>query len=447
MLKAHRSVLLSLVALASAGITASADEVVQLNERASVAVRIRDVKKLVKLEWRLLVGGEFTEDGLKITSVQPGGPSKFMLRDVRRILKKDENGNVIKYETYRIQGALEAGDVIRKVNDVPVGSPEDYFKALNMATKEDPTAIISVWCVREKKSYDWLVWPARVQVIGEPPVRPPAKRASAVKVLIVADTADSDLGWGFSGSLAKVKDALKTCPGLAEKDLEVLSGKEVTPRNIRAAIEGLQVKEDEALVYYHLGHGAYDATRARGDVSKGHWFSFGDRGYLMRKDVRELLVGKKARLTVMISDSCNVAAPAPGRATMEYKGVTTYALEGKNWLLGNLLLDHVGVLDLNASKQNQFSWYFPRCGGGCFTHSLVGCLTPSRFPEQKFVGWDLVLKEARKQTNTLFQQERKDALVQLKDVTTPKLKEIRNSLDGQKEQEPEVFLDRLKKTE
>ncbi len=77
----------------------------------------------------------------------------------------------------------------------------------------------------------------------------------------------------------------------------------------------------------------------------------------MRKTVRDKLLSKGAQLTVLITDTCNVPAPA----TPVYKTVTKGI--GKNWVMSNLFLEHSGVFDVSGSSKNQYGWFSLDVGG------------------------------------------------------------------------------------
>ena len=396
----------------------------KLDEKAGLRVgsgREGSPSKEVKLHYRLLIAGEFLpRGGLKVLSVNPAGPGANLI-DVRR----------------RNRGILDRGDVITRVNGTTLKSPLDYYKALNESGERKGIALITVRDVNTNRESDWRARPARVVVIGKPPTAP-EDRASAVKVLIVGDTDDPSIGKMITVSIEKVRERLENAPRLATDNIRLLTGKDVTAKNIVAEIDRLRVKRDEALLYYHLGHGAYDESYAGDDrESNGHYFAIGNnRGNLLRKTVRNRLLAKKARLTVLLSDTCNIKAPAlPPPEYAEKSRV----LDGQNWLLGNLLLDHTGVIDVSGSSKDEYGWFSTDIGGW-FSSSFVETTNPKVFAGRKFVTWDLFVKETANQTSTIF-KERKGRILESPDLVSPT---VLTQIRDQKDQRPQVFVNRVK---
>ena len=121
-------------------------------------------------------------------------------------------------------------------------------------------------------------------------------------------TADEHIGAGVAADIKIVEGYVRGLPGFdADHDLKKLTGAQVTPANIRQAIEDLDVQPTDVLFCYYAGHGAYDADlNADDDPSGGHFFQI-PGGDLRRADLLGRLTDKGARLTVLISETCNAA--------------------------------------------------------------------------------------------------------------------------------------------
>lgn len=389
----------------------------ELNERDAIAPGTKEVR----LRYQLLIGGRFTPKGMRVLTVDPNGPGAHMSRLMRG---------------QRVRGILERGDLITKVNGVVVTNPDTYFKALNKSGAGNAAAIVTVRDVNSGQDIDWQVKAVKVQIIAPPEnIRPLRKAAKAIKALIVADTDDPTIGEMIAVSVASLPDRLQDVPRLKKDDIRILTSRDVSPAKILREIAALRVDADESLLYYHIGHGAYDRRRAQGDPSSGHFFAIGNgRGDLMRKTVRDRLLAKNAQLTVLISDTCNVSSFAnpprlPQMMTKAY---------GENWILAHLLTMHTGVIDISGSSTGQYGW-FSRDIGGWFTKSFIDASDLDQFKDTRFVTWDAFTKSVSDKTSDLF-MTRKRLILGNPDIGR---EETRNQLRSQEDQRPQIFINRV----
>jgi hypothetical protein len=202
-------------------------------------------------------------------------------------------------------------------------------------------------------------------------------RATGVKVLLVGDT-NAFPGGDAASDINTVEARLKGLPGFdPDRDLRKLTGDDVTAENILRAVDDLDVQPTDALFFYYEGHGAYDPDLADGDSEGGHFLAM-PSGDLRRSELMQHLKDKGARLTVCITEVCNVAAtfhadpyevvapePTEDRSVKDVATVTSASLE-------RLLFDFTGVVDVNAADQGQSSWSTQQ--GGWFTQSFLQTL-------------------------------------------------------------------------
>ncbi len=129
--------------------------------------------------------------------------------------------------------------------------------------------------------------------------------------------------------------------------------------NILHAIDQCPAGQDDAIVVFYTGHGAYD--------DNGHFLVMPDgQTLLYRKTILEKLAGKHPRLAVLITDSCNVPVPSemqPGPAAM------LLPPERISPLFESLFIRSRGVVDMNSSSEGEFS--VGAIGGGLLTLSLA----------------------------------------------------------------------------
>ena len=229
----------------------------------------------------------------------------------------------------------------------------------------------------------------------------------------MALTSDANLGPGFKGGLNDIYDRIKS--GIPADELgsltvigEQVQG-EIDANRVVQAIDNIRVSPSDAVFCYYLGHGAFDPQLATyDDTSNGHYFQLSPRD-LRRHEVVARLKRKNARLTVFISDSCNVKfdsagifVPAPDH------------LVGDNWALGNLLRDHKGLVDINSSSAGQFAWgTVPRDGSPgfmVFTRSLCRVADPTIYGGKDFVTWTDFVQAVSIASNAEYQYLRNAAM-------------------------------------
>lgn len=419
-----RPVALVAFVLAFATPDAPAQTPQRLNERSTATVKAGGVARSVELRWRLLILAEFTDRGAKVVSVNPAGPGAWMYRlDMGQ----------------PIRGILEPGDVITAVDGTPIRSQADYYTALNASNRgKIRVAVIDRNTGRE------LVWDAQAVEVVPPgpdpnPQPPTTKRATGVKILLVADTDDGSIGNFIKVSVGKLQDQFEQIADLApdKVQVKVLTGAQVNAKTINEEVMALRPGPTEAVLYYHLGHGAYDKTRAMRDPSGGHFFAL-KGGDLFRKQVWDTLKGKGAQLTAMVTDTCNVGAvPNPA-----FRYVAPITRSGESRVLANLLLDHAGDIDVSGSSRDQFGWFSPDLGGW-WTDGVLFGLTPAAYRGRRdaFVTWEAFVNASGERASKTF-LDRKETL--LKNPPAGIDQQVLNDFRNQKDQRPQVFVNAVR---
>jgi hypothetical protein len=131
---------------------------------------------------------------------------------------------------------------------------------------------------------------------------------------------------------------------------------------ILKALDSCPAGQDDTIIFYWSGHGAYD--------TQGHYLvmPLPNRQPLYRHEIITTIQKKSPRLTVVMSDSCNteynsrkLARPvAPAFAPPEQVSP----------LFDELFLKHKGLVNINASSENEEAIGLDTCGG-LFTASLA----------------------------------------------------------------------------
>lgn len=234
------------------------------------------------------------------------------------------------------------------------------------------------------------------------PSRPAAPRSAdaVVHLIAVGDSTDSQIG-------PKVADDARNTAALFEESfraagkadrlrVKLVLGREVTSSGVLAAVRGLDVRPDDAVVVLVSSHGSID----RGD-RPGMDFGRGDR--LPTADLLAAMAATGARLTVLLTDVCNGYSGAPGGARRKAPPRGTPAPPPADeddaprprkptgdggdrgtprggrvipWAtVEHLFLSHRGVVDITAAAPGQLAAVDARGPGSHFTNAVIEVLT------------------------------------------------------------------------
>ncbi len=122
---------------------------------------------------------------------------------------------------------------------------------------------------------------------------------------------------------------------------------------ILEAIARCPARRDDTIVFYWSGHGAYD--------SGGHYLVMPDRTPLYRKDVLAAIDRKSPRLAVLISDACNTHLDSRRLALPMAPALAPPPQISP--LFDELFMKHRGVVDMNASSEEEVAIALDECGG------------------------------------------------------------------------------------
>jgi hypothetical protein len=229
-----------------------------------------------------------------------------------------------------------------------------------------------------------------------------------VHVIVAGLTSDPNIGRSVEYNINQVKKLLES--GLADHhrgEVIVIKDARTNARDILETVDRLSPGPNDAIFMYYHGHGAYDASFAFRDPSGGHYFDI-PSGDLMRKDLWDHMKARKAKLTVLVTETCYVPAPAhPFRAE---KPSTTRS--GKDLpVLTALLLSQDGFIDINACAKNEFSWNFaPGSGGSFFTDSFVNTVYDAPFTNPSKVTWSQFMNTVSRKASGIYKKLRTDLL-------------------------------------
>lgn len=194
-------------------------------------------------------------------------------------------------------------------------------------------------------------------------------RTGGIRAIVAADTLR-----GPQGTVAAEYAVSSLLQAIREMGIpvesETISPEEISPSEIVARIRRLDPArlKDTTLFFYYAGHGATDARGA------GHFLRT-PRGDLARSVLVQELKAKAAALTLVVTDSCSVESRMNAPAPAVPQPPVRRAVE-------NLLLQHRGVVDVNASTYDatrgiaQAAFYYPGTGG-LFTRAFCSTFWPA----------------------------------------------------------------------
>jgi len=332
--------------------------------------------------YRLKIDVYKCDEGIHVKKVDPKGPGARM-----RLLPDRQ-----------VQFALEPGDHITHVDGVQINSIDGLVVALGA---NGGRAVLTVKNKRTNRSSLYEIQAEEDVRTNQPNSEDyeyqPNQTSRKVVALLIGLSNDKTIGKGAESNVKMLSELLRNNLDTRVQIRTVL-GLECNARNIIEEISKLDINSGDSLFCYYAGHGAYDQNHAENDPSGGHFFQI-PGGDMLRRTVTSALKSKGARLTVMISDTCNVSAAVGPlfRSVMEQQAMTSedyYPIE-------KLFFFNSGFLDISGSSRNQYGWYDP--SGGWFTkvcyHNLATSAT-----------WSQFFLRARDRTEEYYQEKRKAIL-------------------------------------
>ncbi len=126
--------------------------------------------------------------------------------------------------------------------------------------------------------------------------------------IVIADTADKIIHNSASVDIKKMSHALKrVARGAGAKlRLKVLSGSHVTIEDLERWYSRVNIRKNDILFFYFTGHGF--ALQQQNTIWPNLFFRTNKEALAMER-LQEVLMRKRARLTIVFSDSCNKFGP------------------------------------------------------------------------------------------------------------------------------------------
>lgn len=203
---------------------------------------------------------------------------------------------------------------------------------------------------------------------------------------------------------------------LQTRSLRLESDAKSDPKQLLAAVADAKVNANDTLLFFYTGHGSVD--------DQGHYLALA-QGKLYRKRLLEALSAKGARLTVLITDSCNSRSDGYMFIAPAYQSANPPV---PTELFQSLFLQPKGVVDINSCSPGESAFFTPLGGplhetGSVFTKALTDWVQKNQHRKRV---WDEMVREVSLQVLTDFHdfypkgaQVAKGAVVQSQQTVYP----------------------------
>lgn len=231
-----------------------------------------------------------------------------------------------------------------------------------------------------------------------------AQQLSTLHVLVVADENDPAAGGNMKFNRESLVGHLRGSVEEARLDVRRVDPRLLGRNGILGQVLAFPVQPDDALFVYLAGHGQRDGD----DVL----FTFSTRyAPLHRSDLLAHMKSRGARLTALITDTCNRTPPKRVGPMMGAPAERPFMpLVFNSLLMQSLFFDSRGVADLVAAAPGEVALCYPVelsgsrliFRGSLFTSALVD--TFSQRPDERR-SWDPIFEEVEKRTIAAFRFE------------------------------------------
>jgi hypothetical protein len=224
----------------------------------------------------------------------------------------------------------------------------------------------------------------------------PQAVAQKIHLVIAADTNAS----GGVGAITKIdqhniKQLFESNVPGSQLSITTIPAEAMRNADILKTVDSLEISNEDTIVFYYSGHGAFDRQKQEQFLQ----LSLGD---LYRSELLKHLVQKSPRLSVLLTDCCNIQVD--GLSQEREPEVTVFPQEISP-LFGSLFIYCKGVVDITSSKLGEYSFCDNRRignRGSCFTYPLIDLLKVNK--DNIEMDWGKLVEELAPKVNDAFKE-------------------------------------------
>ena len=223
-------------------------------------------------------------------------------------------------------------------------------------------------------------------------------QAQVIHAIVVVDQdTRAKLGRNAKADFDNIIWLLQSNIPSAQLNLRALEVYRINPGSILQELQSLRVAPNDTVLFYYSGHGAYDPQRQE------QYLEMKDRGNLYRSKVIETIESKSPRLSVILTDCCNVKA-IPEKYIPRTENKVAKIPSVMSPLFETLFVSYMGRVDITSSQLGEYSFVDTsgQFRGSCFTYPLVELLAANKINDD--MNWDTFLTKLRPQVNEAFQE-------------------------------------------
>lgn len=228
----------------------------------------------------------------------------------------------------------------------------------------------------------------------------PFSLCAAEPIIHVVIAADGRAGFGVNlvADYQNIGRLFKENVPKSRLNLILMAMDEIIPDKILQTINRIELTEGDTLVFYYSGHAANDAGNG------GQFFQLRDEQgksvELQRRTLLAALKGKKARLTVLLTDCCNIEEKLTDVSKDLPQAVTSP--EKMTPIFEALFIKPEGTVDITSSKRGEASFVdsTAKKRGSCFTWPLVALFEKHRNEES--ITWQEFAAELKIEVQKAF---------------------------------------------
>ena len=197
--------------------------------------------------------------------------------------------------------------------------------------------------------------------------------AQTLHTIVFCNTIDQSIGRSMTIEFLNMKNQVRTWAGLIEydEDHHELDGVNCTRANLKAVIDEMDVEPDDVILTFYGGHGSHAENDSdpwpqylmnSGFENQGNWVPMAS--------LQKWIEAKNARLSIIISNCCNVVQKSTTKKPLWAMGGDYTRLDGVNSQNYKKLFAAKGLVMATSSKVPEPSW----CGipqGGLYTCDFI----------------------------------------------------------------------------